>query len=356
MYFESLTETQLNPEEFSNSDEISDSEKKPYLYCTGIVYKKMLGRYTVHRDGKVISCALSNRLRKQLIYPTADPNSLRHIVRDVQKLDVIDPVAIGDNVQYLITPDGSGLIFEVLPRRNRLARQSAKPMPTAHSFEQVIVANIDQVIPVFAAAQPSPKWNLLDRYLASAESLELPSLIVITKIDLLAGRDADELLEEVENFRSIGYRVLLTSTVTGEGLEELQTALQGRLSVLMGKSGVGKSSLLNAIEPELGLRVNQVSQVTGKGKHTTTHLEMFPLTFGGGIVDTPGMREFGLWDTLPDEVASLYPEMRPLIGQCRFGLDCHHNEEPGCAIRKAVNQGQISPRRYASYAKLREEF
>jgi ribosome biogenesis GTPase len=335
--------------------EIQPSEGSSYLYQTGIVYKKTLGHYTVHVNGSVVNCAISNRLRKQLIYPTADPNSLSHIVRDVQKLDVIDPVAIGDEVQFLIAPDGGGLIYEVLPRRNRLARQSAKPMPTAHAFEQVIVANVDQVIPVMAAAQPDIKWNLLDRYLASAESLDLPSLIVITKIDLLRPDDLAELAEEVATYRKIGYRVLLTSVLTGEGLPQLQDELQGRLSVLIGKSGVGKSSLLNTVEPGLGLRVNAVSQVTGKGKHTTTHLEMFPLQMGGAIVDTPGMREFGLWDTHADEIASLFPEMRPLIGQCRFGLDCQHNEEPGCAIRQAVCQEQISPRRYASYLKLREE-
>lgn len=332
-----------------------NTETTAYTYHTGIVYKKTLGHYTVHHNGQVITCALSNRLRKQLIYPTADPHSLRHIVRDVQKLDVLDPVAIGDEVQFLITPDGNGLIFEVLPRRNRLARQSAKPMPGAHAFEQVIVANVDQVIPVFAAAQPAPKWNLLDRYLASAESLDLPSLIVITKLDLLRQHDSDELAEAVETYRQIGYPVVATSTLTGEGLDDLRAALAGRLSVLIGKSGVGKSSLLNAVEPGLGLRVNQVSQVTGKGKHTTTHLEMFPLEHGGTIVDTPGMREFGLWDTHTGEVAHLFPEMRPLIGQCRFGLDCRHDEEPGCAIRKAVTAGQISPMRYASYTKLRDE-
>jgi ribosome biogenesis GTPase len=335
--------------------EIQPFEGSSYLYQTGIVYKKTLGHYTVQVDGRMVTCALSNRLRKQLIYPTADPNSLRHVVRDVQKLDVIDPVAIGDEVQFLITPEGSGLIYEVLPRRNRLARQSAKPMPTAHAFEQVIVANVDQVVPVMAAAQPDIKWNLLDRYLASAESLELSSLIVITKMDLLRPAEQNELAEEVATYRKIGYRVLLTSTRTGEGLEQLQAELQGRLSVLIGKSGVGKSSLLNAVEPGLGLRVNEVSQVTGKGKHTTTHLEMFPLQMGGTIVDTPGMREFGLWDTHADEVAYLFPEMRPFIGECRFGLDCQHNEEPGCAIRQAVCQEQISPRRYASYIKLRSE-
>jgi ribosome biogenesis GTPase len=221
---------------------------------------------------------------------------------------------------------------------------------------------------VFAAANPAPKWNMLDRYLASTESLDLPALIVITKLDLLQAADGStetELGTIVEEYRQIGYPVLLTSSVTGEGLDELRQALRGRVSVLVGKSGVGKTALLNALQPGLGLRVNAVSQVTGKGKHTTTYLEMFPLefdnhepsdtNFGGSIVDTPGVREFGLWDVNEDDLALFFPEMRPFVGHCKFGLDCQHNEEPGCAIRKAVATGRISPRRYQSYIRLKEE-
>jgi ribosome biogenesis GTPase len=229
-------------------------------------------------------------------------------------------------------------------------------MPGAHAFEQVIVANLDQVIPIFAAAQPAPKWNLLDRYLASAESLELGSLIVITKTDLLIRPQARaDLMAEVETYRQIGYRVILTSTVNGEGLDDLRQALADHLSVFIGKSGVGKSSLLNALEPNLGLRVNQVSAATGKGRHTTTHLEMFSLGWGGSIVDTPGMREFGLWEIDRDDLAYCFPEMRPYLGACRFGLDCQHDNEPGCALRRAVMDGAIHPRRYASYMRLRSE-
>jgi ribosome biogenesis GTPase len=231
-------------------------------------------------------------------------------------------------------------------------------MPGAHQFEQVIVANLDQVAPVFAAADPAPKWNLLDRYLVVAESLGLPALVCITKLDLVLdaqGRLDPELEEVVADYRRIGYPVVLASAVTGAGLDELREALRGRLSVFLGKSGVGKTSLLNALQPGLGLRVREVSQVTGKGRHTTTHLEMFPLEIGGSIVDTPGVREFGLWEVDGAEMAHFFPEMRPFLGRCRFGMGCAHDDEPGCAVRRAVMEGQISPRRYQSYLRLRSD-
>jgi ribosome biogenesis GTPase len=199
---------------------------------------------------------------------------------------------------------------------------------------------------------------MLDRYLATIESLDLDALIVITKLDLVTGKDGEvqpELLEMVQEYRQIGYNVLLTSSVTGVGILELHQALQDRTSVLLGKSGVGKTALLNKLQPGLGLRVNEVSQATGKGRHTTTHLEMFPLDFGGAIVDTPGVREFGLWDVDEDDMALFYREMRPYVGKCKFGLDCRHADEPGCAIRKAVMAGEISPRRYQSFSKLKDE-
>ena len=326
-----------------------------YMHRQGTVYKKTIGNYVVHTldTHQVITCEISPRLHKQLIYPTADPNSLRHVVREVKEVKFIDPVAVGDLVQFVDTGHGAGLITEVLPRKSKLVRRSAVPMPTAHPFEQIIVANVDQVVPIFSVAQPPPKWNLLDRYLTSAESLDLFSLICITKLDLV-GQDA-RLQAELDVYRQIGYRVLLTSTVTGEGIEELRRALQGRISVFVGKSGVGKTSLLNTMQPGLGLRVNAVNQVTGKGKHTTTNLEMFPLENGGSVVDTPGMREFGLWEMDESDLALFFPEMRPFVGRCKFGLDCSHDNEPGCAIRKAVAEGKIAPRRYATFQRLREE-
>jgi ribosome biogenesis GTPase / thiamine phosphate phosphatase len=322
---------------------------------TGTVYKKTIGTYFVQSAGQTVVCAISNKLRKELVYPIADPTSFRRRVMAVEEIDTVDPVAIGDCVRFTPAGDASGahtgLITAVLPRRNKLARPSAGFKP----LEQVIVANVDQVVPVFAAAHPAPKWNLLDRYLVSAEASGVPALICITKLDLAADGGADgagDLDEVVQDYRRLGYPVILTSATTGEGIAEITAALQGRVSVFVGKSGVGKSSLLNAIEPGLGIRVNTVSQSTDKGKHTTTHLELFPLVCGGGVVDTPGMREFGLWQVDGADVANYFPEMRPHLGYCKYGANCRHLREPGCAIKRAVQAGQIAERRYESYAKL----
>jgi ribosome biogenesis GTPase len=316
----------------------------------GVVFRKTIGHYTVHTEEGDIDCVLSSRLRKELIYPTADPSSLRHRVQQVREIEHVDPVAVGDLVIFTDAGDGSGMITEILPRRNKLSRPATTPGQRV--FEQVIVSNINQVIPVFSASSPPPKWHLLDRYLVSTEASELPALICITKIDLLT--DRGEIDAVVDSYRKIGYNVLYVSAVTGEGLEAIEQALRGKISVMVGKSGVGKTSLLNAIQPGLGLRIKEVSRgELGKGMHTTTHLEMFPLNFGGAVIDTPGMREFGLWDAGEYSLDQFFPEMRPLIGKCKFGLDCIHDEEPGCAVRKAVIDGTISPYRYQSYIKLR---
>ena len=319
---------------------------------TGVVFRKHLGHYTVRTHGRELDCTLSSLVHKQLIYSTADPTSMRMRVQAVREIEHTDPVAIGDHVRFTDAGPGRGMIVEVLPRRSRFSRPA--PVPGRRVFEQVIVSNPDQIVPIFAVANPTPHWGLLDRYLVAAEAAGLPSLIVITKLDL-AWKNR-ELEQDLETYRRIGYPVLQVCSATGEGIEELTSALRGKTSVLIGKSGVGKTSLLNAIQPGLGLRVKAVSAgEQGKGRHTTTHYEMFPLAFGGALVDTPGMREFGLWDVSTDELASLFPEMADHVGRCKFGLSCQHDREPGCAIRKAVMAGTVSPYRYQSYMKLREE-
>ena len=316
---------------------------------TGVVYRKTLGHYTVHANQRELDCVLSSLIHKQLIYPTADPTSLRHRVQAVRDLDHVDPVAIGDRVRFVEAGNNSGMITEILPRRSKISRPSY-----LRAIEQVIASNVDQVLPVFAVADPTPQWGLLDRYLVSAESSKLPALIVITKTDL--AWKYKELDTDLEAYCRAGYPIQMVSATIGQGIEELKAALQGRLSVLVGKSGVGKTSLLNAIQPGLGLRVKATSRgKQGKGRHSTTHLEMFELDFGGALVDTPGIREFGLWEIAGEELAYYFPEMVNYVGQCKFGLSCRHDREPGCAIRKAVVAGNISPHRYKSYMNLRGE-
>ena len=319
---------------------------------TGVVFRKTLGHYTVHANGRELDCTLSSLIHKNLMYSTADPTSMRTRVQDVREIEHADLVAIGDRVRCVDAGQGRGVIVEVLPRLSWLSRPA--PVSGQRVFEQVIVSNADQVIPIFASASPTPKWGLLDRYLVAAEAAGLPSLIVITKLDL-AWKNP-QLEADLEIYRRIGYPILLVSSATGEGIDELKSALSGKTSVLVGKSGVGKTSLLNALQPGLGLRVKEVSSgEIGKGRHTTTHYEMFELDFGARLVDTPGMREFGLWNIDANELASLFPEMQSYVGQCKFGLSCSHDREPGCAIRIAVMAGTISPYRYQSYMRLREE-
>jgi ribosome biogenesis GTPase len=323
----------------------------PSAQAQGLVVRKSQGVYTVRAAAGLLQCSLSNRLRKTLVYPIAAPTSLRHRVKEVKGIAEQDPVAIGDQVEFTLAGPGAAHITAVLPRRNALSR----PAAGAKRLEQVIVANVDQVVAVFSAARPAPKWELLDRYLVAAEAAGLPTLVVLTKLDLAEGDELDEMAEELRAFESLGYRVLRTSTVTGAGLREFTMALTGVVSVFVGKSGVGKTSLLNAVEPGLGLRVKTVSNATEKGRHSTTHLEMFNLAAGGHVVDTPGMREFGIWDPDEQSLAQGFVELRPFLGRCKFGLDCRHDTEPGCAVRQAVAAGRISPRRYHSYQRLSAE-
>ena len=318
---------------------------------TGTVVKKSQGIYFVRTAEGTVTCELSSRLRKTLIYPIAAPTSLHHRVKEVKGIGEVDPVAVGDRVSFHSAGPQRGLITAVLPRANALSRPAAGSKP----LEQVIVANVGQVVTVFAAAQPAPKWELLDRYLVAAEAAEVPALIAITKLDALDERDAPALQAEMDNYRRLGYRVIVTSTVSGAGLDEFRTALRDTVSVFVGKSGVGKTSLLNAVEPGLGLRVKAVSAATEKGRHSTTHLEMFDLSSGGQVIDTPGMREFGMWALSGADLAHGFVEMRPYLGRCKFGLDCTHLHEPGCAVQAALAAGAISPRRYESYRRLQAD-
>jgi ribosome biogenesis GTPase len=260
-----------------------------------------------------------------------------------------DLAAVGDRVLIEIAADGSGLIHQVLPRTRVLSRSAPRGDDRRAAVEQVMVANPDQVVFVFSCAQPAPHVRMLDRFLVAAERTGLPARIVANKIDLLGPEAARALFDM---YPPIGYEVLYTSAHTGEGLAELRAALQDKLTVLSGPSGVGKTSLLNALEPGLGLSVRRVSQATTKGRHTTTVPEILPLAQGGYVADTPGVRAMALWDIEPEELDAYFPEIRPLVDQCQFN-NCSHLTEPGCAVRQAVESGGIDPRRYDSYTRLR---
>jgi ribosome biogenesis GTPase len=250
-------------------------------------------------------------------------------------------VAAGDIVW--VRPEGKdeGIIERVEPRTGMLSR-------TSRGRQHVLVTNVDQFIIVMSAAQPRLKPNLLDRYLVTAEKAQIEPIICINKVDLVSRADLQPLIGV---YSQLGYRILEVSATAGWGIAALRKLVQGRASAFTGQSGVGKSSLLNSIEPDLALRVQSVSAESEKGKHTTTTAELIPLSEGGFVVDTPGIRQFQLWDVIPEEVAGYFREIRPYVGHCRYP-DCTHTHEEPCAVKDAVADGFIDVRRYESYLQI----
>jgi ribosome biogenesis GTPase len=257
-------------------------------------------------------------------------------------------VAVGDEVLVSLDPSGDGVIERVLPRRTVLAR----PDVVNPDMSQIIVSNVDQVLIVSSWEEPTLWLELLDRYLIAAEEGKLTPLICLNKVDL--ARSVRECRREMALYRKLGYTVILTSIVTGRGIGELRRHLVGKQTVLAGRSGVGKSSLLMAIQPDLELRVAEVSDYSGEGRHTTSQVSLLKLNEGGYVVDTPGIRELGLVTVHRHELVLYFPEIAALVGQCRFN-DCSHTEEPGCAVIKAVETEKIAWSRYASYLAIYED-
>ena len=262
-----------------------------------------------------------------------------------------NPVSVGDVVECDLKPDGTAMISVIEPRRNYIIRRASN---LSKEF-QIIASNIDQAVLVVSLINPSTNTTFIDRFLATAEAYDVPAVLVINKVDLLTGPVSREVLAETTDlYRSIGYQVLHTSTLTGEGVDELSRQLAGKVSLFSGNSGVGKSSIINSLIPGAELRVGEVSQAHHKGMHTTTFSEMLDLPGGGAIIDTPGVKGFGTIDFERAEVAHYFREFFALSQHCRYA-NCTHTHEPGCAVRQALEDGEIALSRYESYLSIIDE-
>jgi ribosome biogenesis GTPase len=255
------------------------------------------------------------------------------------------PLAAGDRVRVRRTEAGEGVVESIEERHSKLSR----PAADTRGIEQVVAANVDGLIVVSAVREPPLRRGFIDRLLVVAEREGLEPLIVINKIDLLDGAE-EEVRDLVDVYRGLEYPVALVSAIEGRGVEPVREFLRGKSSVVVGQSGVGKSTLLNAVQPGLRLRTGEVSASTSKGRHTTTAAFLLRLEIGGYVVDTPGVREFGLWDVTPEDLSACFPEIRELLGACRF-RGCSHTHEPGCAVKPEVGES-IDPERFASYEKI----
>jgi ribosome biogenesis GTPase len=290
----------------------------------GLIIKAQSGFFTVETGEGFIVCQLRGKLK--------------------QGKAIGDIAALGDHVDITILPEGTGVIDSIRERKCSIVRLDPRPQG---EYRQILLANADQAVFVFACANPQPRLKMLDRFLVIAEKQKVPPVIVANKTDLV-----DNAREIFDLYESIGYRVIYTSTQTRVGLEEIKAQLQNKISALAGPSGVGKSSLLNEVQPGLGLAVNEISSAMNKGRHTTVVRQMFPLDGGGYVADTPGWKSLALWDTEPEEMDAYFPELRDLVSRCQFS-DCSHIHEPGCAVLVAVKSGKIHTARYESYLKLR---
>ncbi len=302
----------------------------------GRVVKEQSGFFWVESaDGAVYRCRLRGRL--------------------LELAQSSDIAAIGDHVTFSPAEDQTGTIETVAPRTSvisRAARTEGFRGAGSSEREQVIIANADQAVFVFAAASPPPSFRLLDRFLVMGEKSAIDQIIVvINKIDLT---DRGECEAQFAPYRQMGYRILYTSALLAIGVDDLRATLKDHISVFTGPSGVGKTSLLNDLQPGLGRAVRQISQSRQEGTHTTRDSELVKLVEGGYLADTPGIRALTIWDVEPEELDAYYREIAPLVAQCRF-RDCAHRNEPGCAVRAAVDQGAISRDRYQSYLSLRDE-
>ncbi len=295
---------------------------------SGLIIRTQSGFFFVlpDNDPKVITCQLRGKLKQG------------HRVGDI--------AAVGDRVVMSVMEDGTGSIEEIFDRKSAIVRLDPRPQG---EYQQVLLANPDQAVFVFACANPDPRMRMLDRFLVIAEKQGVPSIIVANKVDTI-GLEAAR--AKFEFYPALGYPVIYTSAKENIGIETLRETLLGKLSAFAGPSGVGKSSLMNAIQPGLGIAVGEISSYNDKGKHTTNFRQLIPLAGGGWVADAPGWKSLALWDTYPEEIDGYFPELSNLVQDCQFS-DCSHTHEPGCAVLLAVKNGQVRSERYDSYLRLK---
>jgi ribosome biogenesis GTPase len=302
---------------------------------TGLVMRSTGSRYVVRGDdGGLHTCVAKGNLR-------------------IKGWKSTNPVAVGDRVEFTpqLSAEEVGAITELHDRRNYLVRRSVNLSHHKH----VIAANLDQALLLVTVARPRTSFGFIDRFLVTAETYQVPTVIVFNKVDDLRGEEElDRLAEYQEVYEEAGYRTIITSALQGTGVEEVRALLAGKVTLVAGHSGVGKSTLVNAIDPKLELWTAEISEASEKGMHTTTYAEMFELDLGPSatsptfIIDTPGIKGFGLVDIEKEHIGDQFPEMFKLKGECRFN-NCLHVKEPGCAVRQAVDEGRLSASRYTSY-------
>ena len=295
---------------------------------TGLIIRAQSGFFTVlaSEQSIVVTCQLRGKLK--------------------QGPRLGDLAAVGDTVKFSLLSDGSGAIEEILPRKSAITRIDPRPQG---DYRQILLANPDQAVFVFACANPEPKLRMLDRFLVIAEKQKIPAVIVANKVELIGLQAARE---KFGFYPALGYAVIYTSAKEQTGVDDLRQTLAGKLSALAGPSGVGKSSLLNLVQPGLGIAVGEISHALNKGKHTTNFRQLHPLLGGGWVADSPGWKSLALWDTEPEELDAYFPDLAPLVENCQFS-DCGHTHEPGCAVLAAIQTGQVRPERYDSYLKLK---
>ncbi|WP_290380999.1 ribosome small subunit-dependent GTPase A [uncultured Muribaculum sp.] len=299
----------------------------------GLVIKNTGSWYVVHTDnGEDVNCKIKGNFRLKGIRTT-------------------NPVAVGDRVTISVNPDGNAFIPAIQPRKNYIIRRASNLSKESH----IIAANLDCAFLVVTLAHPVTSTTFIDRFLATAEAYRVPAVLLINKVDLLTDDDDKEYCEAVASlYRTIGYDVLEISALTGEGMTELRERLKDKISLFSGNSGVGKSTIINALLPDLELRTGSISDMHDTGMHTTTFSEMFPLPEGGWIIDTPGIKGFGTIDFDKHEIAHFFPEIFKISAECKYG-DCTHTHEPGCAVLKALDDHYISQSRYASYLSILDD-